>query len=105
MTNLEDAFHVAMLEAYDSASADCDYDPSDFLSTVKTQGGLQAARTLLRAPGISDGSEALRRCGQLDLAVEAMVLKHQWQPLFTDEELALARRRLKEMDWDPPPVW
>jgi hypothetical protein len=90
-------FHDEMLDIYRRAKTECSYNAARFLHMVSESGGLNAARSLLAAPGVSDGFVALWKCGRLDLTVEALVLKSEWRELFTDTELAVARKRLKDL--------
>ena len=99
--NLEDAFHRAMLSIYERAKRECRYSPNLFLSMVGERGGLGAARALLRARTVSDGFTRLWELGRLDLSVEALILQDEWHPLFSDEERAIARERLREMGYQP----
>ena len=93
------AFHEAMLDIYRTAKTECGYNANYFLGMVAEHGGVQAARQLLQSKGISDGLIRLSECGRLDISMEALVLKNQWQSLFTDEELEIARTRLKELEF------
>lgn len=110
-TNREAAFHEAMLEVYGRAKTECHYNASRFLQMVGERGGLETARYLLHT-GLSDGFTALWNCNRLDLTVEAYVLKPEWQGLFTQDELAIARKRLAEVGYksyvdaysDPTPI-
>ena len=63
-------------------------------------GGLGTARILLQAEAISEGYEALWERGGLGLTVEAVVLDPRWRPLFSPAELAIARRRLIQYEFD-----
>lgn len=101
MTKLEEQFHEAMLNVYRRAKTECDYNATRFLQMVNEHGGLKAARMLLAVPGYSDGFTALWQCGRLDISTEAVVLQSSWSALFSAEELAVARRRLKEMGFPP----
>lgn len=111
-TNREAAFHEAMLEIYERAKTECHYNASRFLQMVVERGGLGTARYLLHAPGLSDGFTALWECNRLDLTVEAYVLKPEWQELFTQDEIAIARKRLSDLGYkgdvdpysDPTPI-
>lgn len=108
----ESAFHEAMLEIYERAKTECHYNASRFLQMVGERGGLGAARYLLHAPDLSDGFTALWECNRLDLTVEAYVLKPEWRGLFTQEERAIARKRLSDLGYkgdedvysDPTPI-
>ena len=72
-----------------------------FLQMVVDQGGLQAARTLITSNTVSTGYTALWDRGRLDLTVEAMVLRsHRYHPLFTNEELKICEKRLREYGYE-----
>jgi hypothetical protein len=47
-------------------------------------GPLETARKLLNAPAVSDGFSNLWDRGRLDLTVEALVLRPEFAPLFTE---------------------
>src|SRR6266849_6687294 len=98
-TNRESAFHLAMLEIYERAKTECHYNASRFVQMVAERGGLDTARYLLHATGLSDGFTALWQCNRLDLTVEAYVLKPEWQGLFTQGEIAIARKRLSDLGY------
>jgi hypothetical protein len=50
------------------------------------------------------GYTALFERERLDLTVEAMVVEiERWRPLFTDEELQRARKRLADYHYQPKP--
>jgi hypothetical protein len=100
-SNIELRFHDEMLETFRRAKAECHYNATRFLQMVSECGGLTTARSLLAARGLSDGFTALWQYGRLDLTVEAVVLKPQWSDLFTDAELAIARKRLDDMRYVP----
>jgi hypothetical protein len=61
---LEDAFHKAMIGVYERAKAECRYNATRFWQLLAEQGGLQAAKTLLRAEGLSDGLSRLWQEGR-----------------------------------------
>ena len=97
--SLEDQFDEAMLEIYRRALSECKYNATRFLQMVNQHGGLQAAKTLINAPTLSDGFTALWQCGRLDLTVEAVALDPKWRDLFSDEELARAKKRLVDLNY------
>jgi hypothetical protein len=101
MGDLEMQFHEEMLSIYKRALEECGYNATRFLQLVTTLGGLQAAKTLLHASGLSDGFVALWQHERLDLTMEAMVLKPPWDGLFTEEELGIARKRLEDLGYQP----
>ena len=100
--NLERAFHGAMIGIYKDAKEQAGYNAALFLRMVSTLGGLEAARTLIRASRASEGFTTLWKCHRLDITVEAVVLKPQFCPLFSEEELDAARSRLTEYGYFPP---
>jgi hypothetical protein len=97
---LEQAFHRAMIDVYRCAKAEISYTATRFFQMVDESGGLGAAKSLLAAPGVSDGFTVLWERGRLDLTVEAHVLRPEFRSLFTEEELATARRRLREYGFE-----
>ena len=99
--DLETRFHHKMREIYDRAVKECNYRPSYFLQMVTEHGGFETARRLLLARKVSDGFTTLWEKGRLDLSVEAVVLQEPWSELFTEEELAMAEGRLKQMGYKP----
>ncbi|NKY99986.1 GmrSD restriction endonuclease domain-containing protein [Nocardiopsis alborubida] len=89
-------FGRAMLSVYERAKSEADYTATFFLGMLSELGPLGTARKLLHAPAVSDGFANLWERGRLDLTVEALVLRPEFSPLFTDEELTRARARLEQ---------
>ena len=104
MTDLERDFHILMRSIYDRAKKETGYNATRFLSMLGTQGGVQTAKTLLRAPQVSDGFVELYRLNRIDLTVESQLLSNPrfWE-LFTQAELDTARRWLNEHERKPKP--
>lgn len=96
-SNLELAFHERMLQIYEQAQSECNYNATRFLQMVSEHGGLAAAKQLLRAGGFSDGLARLWKEKRLDISMEATVLQNPWNQLFSEEELAIARKKLDEL--------
>lgn len=99
-------FHQAMLDIYSSArQLKPSYTPSDFLKMVNEHGGKATADILLASKKPSSGFTELFLRGKenLRLSVEYQVLREPWRRLFQPEQLATARRRLLEVECDPPP--
>ena len=96
----EKDFHAEMLRIYREA-AKFDYYATYLLRMVNEQGGLIAAKQLLRGDTPASGFTRLWEEQRLDLSVEALVLHEPWRCLFTDEELTKARRRLEELGYSP----
>ena len=108
-TKTESQFDEAMLDIYRRAKAEAGYTATRFLSMVVDHGGLKTAQYLLRAAKVSEGYTALYERGRLDLTVEAMILRPEWQALFSDVERRIAVDRLREYDYlaslpDIPPA-
>jgi transcriptional regulator with XRE-family HTH domain len=58
--------------------------------------GIETARLLLHAAGVSEGYVALWERKRLDLTVEALILVAEWHPLFSEPEREISRKRLAE---------
>ena len=101
MSDLEARFQLEMVGIYERAKKECNYNAARFLRMVTDSGGLGAAKALLRAPDLSDGFTTLWELGRLDLTVEALVVRDPWTILFTDQELAVARKRLSDLGYEP----
>ena len=98
MSKLEARFENEMIEkVYRTAGRETGYWASYFLRAVRSQGGVGAARRLLQQKGLSKGLKRLREKDRLDLAMETLVLAPEYRSLFTDEERAIAGRRLEEV--------
>ena len=95
-TETESQFNEAMLNIYRRAKAEAGYDATRFLSMVVEHGGLETARYLLHAATVSEGYTALWERKRLDLTVEALILRPEWQVLFSDVERRIAVNRLRE---------
>jgi hypothetical protein len=87
-------FDAEMEEIYYNAKREIGYNATRFLVMVKELGGLQAAHQLLAGERIHDGFAELLLAGRPDLTVEALVLRSEFQSLFSDDELQVARERL-----------
>ena len=99
MSDLDERFERDMIETvYRTAGRETGYWASYFLRAVKRHGGVAAARRILGTKGLSKGLTTLREKGRLDLAMENLVLRPEYRALFTDEERALAARRLDQVE-------
>lgn len=95
--SLEQQFHHAMLGLYDAAAKlKPPFRSVRFLNMVRERGGKAAAIQLLSGTQPSDGFTELflRGKDKLKLTVEYLVLQEEWKSLFTEEQLAIARKRL-----------
>jgi hypothetical protein len=98
--SLETEFHDAMVEIYVRAKREIGYNARYFIDMVSNEGGRETARYLLDTKEPSDGYVVLWENGRLDLSVEAEVLRPRWHDLFSDEQRAVAIRRLREYGFD-----
>lgn len=94
------AFHEAMVDIYRRAKSEAGYTATYFLSMVSERGGYETALYLIHTDRPSDGYTALYERGRLDLTVEALVLRPDWDDLFTAEDRDVARKRLINYGFD-----
>ena len=101
-TERELAFHGAMVDLYLRAKREANYNATYFLQMISDDqlGGYRTAKQLIHTATPSLGYQALYDRGRLDLTVEAVVLRPEWADLFTDDERAIARRRLTDYGFD-----
>lgn len=92
----------AMLDIYRRAKAEAGYNATRYLQMLDVHRGVEKARILLRAHDVSEGYLALWKRGRLDLTVEALVLKPEFERLFTDDERAIAHQRLTDFGYALP---
>ena len=96
--SLEDGFHTAMLHLYYACAARLKppYFAARFLELVLEHGGKHAADRLLASPALAPvfAELSLRGSEHLTFSVEYLALQSPWRALFTDEQRAIARRRL-----------
>ena len=101
-SQLERKFHNALLDAYMKSKA-IGYNATLFIQMLQDRGGLATAKALINSTKPSDGYTALYSRGHLELTVEAIVIDNpMWHELFTDEELAKARKRLEDYEYRRP---
>jgi hypothetical protein len=104
-SHLEDQFHAAMLHIYESAAClNPPYRATRFLKMVQGNGGKAAADQLLAAanPSAAFTELFLRGREQLKLSVEYLVLQEPWRVLFSEQQLAIATKRLLDVGVEPP---
>lgn len=72
---------------------------------VQVHGGKGAADRLLATGNPSSGFTELYLRGKdnLRISVEYLVLQNPWRALFTEDQRAVARKRLREVKCTPPP--
>ena len=92
-------FTKAMEQIYHDAVV-IGYRPTTFRRMLAEHGGVETARRLIRGSATS-GFETLWERKRLDLSVEALMLRPSWRALFRPEELAIARKRLRDVGYTP----
>ena len=95
------AFDRAVLELIERCRSELRYNPRYFRVMVTQYGALEAARRLLHAPAVSDGFVTLWERQRIDLTVETLVVDERFAALFTEEERAVARKRLDDFGYGP----
>ena len=98
MHNLEEQFHHAMMSGNEKAKL-LGYNATYFQRMIDQYGSLETAKRLLAKPGIQEGLMRLWEMGCLDESMEALVIQERFRPLFTEAEIAEARRRLDELGY------
>jgi len=96
--HLEEQFHHAMIGVYENAR-DHDYFANYFKRMIDQYSGLGAAKRLLAKPGIQEGLMKLCELDCLGQSMEALVIQDRFRSLFTEAEIAEARRRLEELGY------
>lgn len=84
-----------MAKIYEDAKKD-GYTASYFLRMLSEHGGVETARRLVNSDTPSEGFTRLWMMKRLELSVEALILKPEWQSLFNDDERKRARERLEK---------
>jgi len=90
------------LQAAINESRRIGYSPTGLMGMITSSGAFEAVRRLLDKHGVPSGFTELLLKGRLDLSVEAIVLKPEWRPNFSPQELDTARRRLAEVRYQAP---
>ena len=57
------------------------------IQSMETHGGVETMQELARRHRLSDGFDALVRCGHPELTPEALAVKGKYGSLFTDDEV------------------
>ncbi len=94
VATLERQWDAAMEDIYQRAGHEAGYWAGRFRQMLTKRGGLGTARYILHKAASTEGYAHLRAVDRLDLSVEAYALRPEFAPLFTTEELDLARTRL-----------
>ena len=92
----EDALWAACRE-----SRSLGYKPTAFEKMLGEHGGVETAHRLLSSFEYQDGFRRLWELRRLDLSLECQVLREQYRGLFSTVELDEARKRLRQLEYDP----
>ncbi len=95
--NLEHEFQHAMIGVADFANVH--NFGFRFRQMLGQHGGVETAKRLLAAPKAQSGLAEMFLNNAIHMSMEAFVIKPQYKTLFTEEEIAEARRRLYELDY------
>ena len=85
-----------MRNIYVRADKECGYRATRFLQMLGEKGGVGTAKSLISRPGGTEGFTKLWEFNRLDLSVEALVIREEFQSLFTKEEIDTCKNRLNE---------
>ena len=99
MGPIENKFNEDMKNIYFTTKRDIGYTATRFMQLVSQKGGLQAAKKLIAKEGGTYGFEVLWENKRLDLSVEALVLKPEYESLFSNEDKQLCSERLKQFGY------
>jgi hypothetical protein len=93
MNKLEEEFHHAVMSGNENAKK-LGYNATYFQRMIDQYGSLETAQRLLAKQDIQEGLMRLWELGCLDESIEALVIQDRFRSLFTEAEIAEARRRL-----------
>lgn len=95
---LESDFERDMRKIYEIAHEN-GYVAHYFLQMLDEHGGVETAKRLLLADQPQTGLYKLWELKLLNSSTEALVLKERYRSLFTEAEIAEARKRLDELGY------
>ena len=96
MDELAELFEAQLWQTVQDATA-LGYYPRIFERMLHEFGGLQTAQRLIVSGDIQYGFERLVALGRIDLTMEQVRLRPEFQPLFSSAELDAARWRLAQV--------
>lgn len=100
--DIKKRFDLAMYELYRRARVEAHYNALRYLHMLDSNGGLATARTLINSSTVSEGYSALWERKRLDLTVEALIVENpEFHELFTEKELKIAEKRLRDYHYTP----
>lgn len=84
---LAQAFQQALAEAVEQAQSQWDVRQKRLSQEILQKGALDTAKGIIKRGRPSEGFYALQLKGALSLSLEAVVVREEFGPLFTDEEV------------------
>ena len=91
-----------MMGIYLTAKSNLNYNATYFHQMLLRDRGVLTAKKLVNAAEQSDGYTNLYLKGRLDLTVEALIVDNpRWQALFSENDVANARKRLDKNNYVP----
>jgi len=96
MDELAEQFEAQLWHTVEEALTE-GYAPRRFEQMLRDHGGVQAAKLLIASGDIQYGLERLAELDRLDISLERVMLRPEFEPLFTQDELAAARWRLSQV--------
>lgn len=98
---LEERFERDIYEGYELLKRECHYNAIYFLQMVREHGGVGAARRLLTSQDFQAGLIRLWEERRLTNSLENAVCQRKYRALFTANEIRTARKRLRDLNFDP----
>jgi hypothetical protein len=99
LPELEAKFSASMLIALEE-SKEWDSFADSLMKKVSEKGGLSVAKGILKSREQSLGLLNLWRAKRLDLSVESLILQNDFRPLFSNDEVLIAKSKLELLDYD-----
>jgi len=97
---LERQFHERLLDIYKLLAGQYGYHATRFIQMLNQQGAVETVTALIHSTEPSEGYTKLWELRRLDLSVEALSLRAEWQELFTDEDREAATARLNSYEFN-----
>jgi len=95
MTN-EKQFSEALRVAIEE-SRRIGYPPNRFETMLNEMGAIPLAKKLVKSSDLQVGLDALKKLGRLDISLEHIMQKEEFNSLFTKAELEAAQWRLQRV--------
>lgn len=74
------------------------YPANRFIKMLNKSGGKEVADRLLASSNMASGLSELWERGALKISLEYLVLSQPWRGFFTEAQLAVAKKRLTDMN-------